>query len=271
MAQKEKEYIVQNYPQSEVADVLNNAGKKQPQNDSKETAEKLYASTYQLFLDENYEQVIKNRFIAKTRYPGTSQLQQFEFLEAVSYGKTKQFDAYKKALTDIIIKYNEGEIKKKAQDYLITYIQFESKLSDSTMQALSTHPVPKVIDSITAKFSVDTTNLFVLIQLKDQYMKASDVIANIQKFNKENFDNQKIKVSPIFIDGFAIIQLKKFESITNALRYFTALQSNAESIVGGSNLQKAAYYIIAPSNFKLIKKTTDFDAYGQFFTNNYLK
>ena len=271
LAQKEKEYIVQNYPQSEVADVLNNAGKKQPQNDSKETAEKLYASTYQLFLDENYEQVIKNRFIAKTRYPGTSQLQQFEFLEAVSYGKTKQFDAYKKALTDIIIKYNEGEIKKKAQDYLITYIQFESKLSDSTMQALSTHPVPKVIDSITAKFSVDTTNLFVLIQLKDQYMKASDVIANIQKFNKENFDNQKIKVSPIFIDGFAIIQLKKFESITNALRYFTALQSNAESIVGGSNLQKAAYYIIAPTNFKLIKKTTDFDAYGQFFTNNYLK
>ncbi len=271
LAQKEKDYILQNYPLSEVADVLNNAGKIKTPDATAETAEKLYASTYQLFLNEKYEQVIKNRFIAKTRYPSSSQLPQFEFLEAVSYGKTKQFDAYKRSLSDIILKYNNTEIKKKAQDYLIAYIQFESKLNDSTMQALTTHPALKVKDTITDKFIVDTTDLYVLVQLKDQYIKISDIVSNIQKFNKKHFDDQKIKINPVFIDGFAIIEMKRFDGITDALRYFTALKSNSSLIVGESNLQKVSYYIIAPSNFKLMKKTADLDVYAPFFMNNYLK
>ncbi|HNY54537.1 MAG TPA: tetratricopeptide repeat protein [Chitinophagales bacterium] len=271
LAQKEKDYILQNYPLSEVADVLNNAGKVKTIDTTTETAEKLYASTYQLFLNENYQQVIKNRFIAKTRYPNAPQLPQFEFLEAVSYGKTQQFDAYKKSLTDIIIKYNNGEIKKKAQDYLISYIQFESKLNDSTVQVLTAQNAPKLKDSLTEKFTMDTTDLQVLIQLKDQYIKVSDIVTNVQKFNKKFFNEQKIKINPIFIDGFAILQMKRFEGITDALKYFTTLQANATTVVGENNLQKASFYVIAPSNFKLIKKIADFEVYAPFFMTNYLK
>ena len=271
LAQKEKDYILQNYPLSEVADVLNNAGKVVIPDASVETVEKLYASTYQLFQEENYKQVINNRFIAKTRYPGSPQLPQFEFLEAVSLGKTLQFEAYKKALTDIIIKYNDGEIKKKAQEYLISFIQYESKLNDSTMQILTTQNAPKPVDTLTPKFVTDTTDLFVLIQLKDKYIKVSDIITGIQKFNKKNFNEMKIKANPVFIDGFAIVQIKKFEGITDAKAYFTALQANATEVVGESNVAKASFFIIAPSNLKLMKTTADLDIYAPFFMNNYLK
>ena len=271
LAQKEKDYILQNYPLSDVADVLNNVGKTKTVDTTLQTAEKLYASTYQLFQEGNYEQVIKNRFIAKTRFPTSEELPQFEFLEAVSYGKTQQFNSYKVALSDIILKYKDTEIKKKAQEYLISYIQYESKLNDSTIQALTQKNTPVVKDSITDKFSVDTTDLLVLIQLKDQYMKVSDIISNVQKFNKKEFNNQKIKINPFFIEGFAVLQLKKFEGLTDGLKYFTAIQANSASIVGENDLQKVAYYIIAPSNFKLIKKIKDFEAYGEFFTKNYLK
>lgn len=271
LAQKEKDYILQNYPLSEVAEVLNNAGKILVKDTVTETAERLYASTYQLFLNEKYDQVIKNRFIAKTRYPSSAELPQFEFLEAVSYGKTKQFDNYKKALSDIILKYNDGEIKKKAQEYLITYIQFESKLKDSTSQAQNVPAVPKVTDTLYSKFIVDTTDLYVLVQLKDQYIKISDIVKNIQKFNQKHFDDQKIKINPIFIDGFATIQLKRFDGITDALLYYNTMQANSTAIVGESNIQKVAYYIIAPANFKLIKKNADYDVYASFFTTNYLK
>ncbi|MFN8260468.1 MAG: tetratricopeptide repeat protein [Chitinophagales bacterium] len=271
LAQKEKDYILENYPLSEVADVLNNAGKTVTEDANVETVEKLYASTYQLFQSENYEQVIKNRFIAKTKFPGSQQLPQFEFLEAVSYGKLKKFDAYKTALSDIILKYKDGEIKKKAQDYLITYIQFESKLNDSTLQAMNAPETPKIKDSISNKFNTDTTDLLVLIQLKDQYIKVSDIVVGIQKFNKKNFNDQKIKINPIFIEGFAVIQMKKFEGITDALKYYTALQSNAATVVGEVNLPKSSFFIISPGNFKLMKKTADLDVYATFFKNNYLK
>ena len=270
LAQKEKEYIIQKYPDSEVAEVLNNEGKSLIKDENAETSEKLYASTYQLFLDEKYDQVIKNRFIAKSKFPGASQLPQFEFLEAVSYGKTLQFEAYKKALTDIILKYNDGEIKKKAQDYLISYIQYESKLNDSTIQALTTKNAPKPLDTLTPKFVMDTTDLFVLVQLKDKYIKVSDVVSALQKFNKKKFDDQKIKINPIFIDGFAVLQMKKFEGLADALKYYTALKDNAKVAIGETNVQYASFYIIAPSNFKLLKRTEDFATYEPYFMTNYI-
>ena len=152
-----------------------------------------------------------------------------------------------------------------------SFIQFESKLNDSTVQVLTAQNAPKPKDSLTEKFTVDTTDLQVLIQLKDQYIKVSDIVTNVQKFNKKFFNEQKIKINPIFIDGFAILQMKRFEGITDALKYFTTLQANATTVVGENNLQKASFYVIAPSNFKLIKKIADFEVYAPFFMTNYLK
>lgn len=269
LAQKEKDYILTNYPMSDVAEVLNRSGKQEAIDANAESVDKLYASTYQLFLDGKYDEVIKNRFVAKTKYPGAPELQQFEFLEAVSYGKKKQFDAYKRALSDIITNYNTGEIRKKAQDYLITYIQFESKLKDSTAQIVQVDTTKKLKDSLFSAFEVDTTGLHVLVQLKDQYMKVSDIVSNIQAFNKKYFNDRKIKVNPFFLDGFAVIELKKFESITEALKYFETINMFSVDIVGGTNLQKVAYHVITPANLKKIRKLSDFEIYDQFFKEKY--
>lgn len=271
LAQKEKEYILQNYPLSDVAEVLNNIGKVKVIDESIETPEKLYDETYQLFQNGNYEQVIQNRFIAKTRYPGAKELPQFEFLEAVSFGKLKKFDKYKTALSDIVLKYKDGSIKQKAQEYLITYIQYESKLNDSTMQSMDLIKDDSIKDTLYNKFQTDTTDLLVLIQLKDQYINVANVVESIKNFNSKYFKTKKIKVSPIFVDGFAVLQMKKFESITTARQYYDKLVEKASEAVGTNNADKAAYYIIAPSNFKLIKATKDFKSYNEFFKNNYLK
>jgi UTP-glucose-1-phosphate uridylyltransferase len=93
----------------------------------------------------------------------------------------------------------------------------------------------------------------------------------IHQFNKKHFSDRKIKVSPFFVDGYAVIQMKKFENISEALPYYKAMIEKPAAIVGENNTDKAAFYIIAPPNFKLIKNTADFDSYSTFFKNNYLK
>ena len=271
LAQKEKEYILKNYPLSDVAAVLINEGKGKVIDASIQTVEKLYDSTYQFFKDGKYEQVIKNRFIAKSLYPGAPQLQQFDLLEAISYGKLKKLDMYKTALSDIILKYKDGDVKTKAQEYLIAYIQFENKLTDSARQALYNTNTPAVKDTLYDKFKMDTTDLLVLVQLKDKYLNVTDVVSMIHQFNKKHFSDRKIKVSPFFVDGYAVIQMKKFENISEALPYYKAMIEKPAAIVGENNTDKAAFYIIAPPNFKLIKNTADFDSYSTFFKNNYLK
>lgn len=271
LAQKEKEYILKNYPNSEVADALNKIDKKKETGEDAETAATLYAQTYQLFLEQKYDAVIKNKIIATTKYPSAFEIPQFEFLEAVSLGKLKQFDAYKTALTNIITKYPSGDIKQKAQEYLIAYIQFESNLKDNTAQISIPDTTPKIKDTISDKFTIDTTNLWVLVQINDKYVKVSDVISNVQKFNKKHFDNQKIKVNPIFLDGFSVLQLKRFEGITEANIFLNKIQENANAITVGTGLQTINFYVIAPSNFKWIKQPADLDKYAAFFKNNYTK
>jgi len=270
LAQKEKDYILQKYPQSEVADALNRADK-QGNGETAESAATLYATTYQSFLNEKYDDVIKNKIVAANKYPSAFEIPQFEFLEAVSLGKTKRFDAYKIALTNIITKYQDGDIKEKAQQYLIAYIQFENNLKDSTFQIPVIDTTPKVIDTITSKFIVDTTNLWVLIQINDKYVKISDVVSNVQKFNRKYFDDMKIKVNPIFLTGFTILQLKRFDGITDALKFLNSIQSKSNQITVNTNLQTINFYIMAPANFKWIKEPEDLDKYAAFFMNNYIK
>ena len=270
LAQKEKDYILQKYPQSEVADALNRADK-QGNGETAESAATLYATTYQAFLNEKYDDVIKNKIVAANKYPSAFEIPQFEFLEAVSLGKTKRFDAYKIALTNIITKYQDGDIKEKAQQYLIAYIQFENNLKDSTFQIPVIDTTPKVIDTITSKFIVDTTNLWVLIQINDKYVKISDVVSNVQKFNRKYFDDMKIKVNPIFLTGFTILQLKRFDGITDALKFLNSIQSKSNQITVNTNLQTINFYIMAPANFKWIKEPEDLDKYAAFFMNNYIK
>lgn len=272
LAEKEKQYILQNYPLSDVAEVLKNQGKKPTEDAEGETSARLYASTYQLFLDGDYNQVIKNKFIAKTKYPSSFEIPQFEFLEAVSYGKTKQYDAYKRSLSDIITKYKEGDIRQKAQEYLIAYIQFESHINDTTAApVVKTDTVPLPKDTISEKFIYDTTNIFVLLQLKEKYVNVQAVVAKVNKFNKTKFDNFKIKVNPFFMDGFTLLQMKKFDGILDAKNYYDALQINAPSIVGDNDLNKVDYFIIAPANFRLIKNQIDLDRYSRYYIENYLK
>ncbi len=270
LAQKEKDYILEKYPQSDVATALNNVGKV-ANSENIENAVTLYAKTYQVFLDGNYDEVIKNKFLATKKYPSAIEIPQFEFLEAVSLGKLKKFDAYKTSLTNIITKYPTGEIKQKAQEYLISYIQFESNLKDNTLQIPKNDTTPILVDSISDKFSVDTTNLWVIVQINDKYTKIATVVSNVQKFNKKYFDDQKIKVNPIFLTGFSVLQLKRFEGITEAMIYLEKIKDKSTLITIGTNLQTIEFYVIAPSNFKWIKDPVDLDKYATFFKNNYTK
>jgi tetratricopeptide (TPR) repeat protein len=271
LADKEKTYILENYPMSEVAEVL----KKRDAPDAasaSETSEKFYASTYQLFQNGNYDDVIKNNSLARIKYPSANEIPQFEFLSAVSFGKKKMYADYKTALMNIISKYPTGDVKEKAQQYLVSFIQFESNLKDTTpAPVIIKDTVPKAAFDSTKDFTVDTTGLTILIELKDPYLKITDIISSIGKFNKKHFSDDKIKVAAVFVEGSPFIQIKRFEGITDANKYSEKIQSVPAEILGAGNEFKADYYTITPANFRKIKKLSDLKTYSRFYFENYNK
>lgn len=270
LAEKEKQYILQNYPMSEVAEVL--LKRDSPDSTSlSETAQTFYASTYQLFQKGNYDDVIKNNSLAHIKYPSANEISQFEFLSAVSFGKKKMYPDYKTALMNIISKYPTGEVKEKAQQYLISFIQFESNIKDTTPQTAPLIDTVKTIIDTTKDFSVDTNGLTILVELKDPYLKITDIISNIGKFNKKRFKDDKIKVNAVFVEGNPFIQIKRFEGLADANKYNEKIQSFPTDILGAGNEFKADYYIITPANFRKIKKLNDLKTYSRFYFENYNK
>jgi len=267
LAQKEKDYILQNYPMSEVAEVIQNMNKPKTQGVSEETSAKFYASTYKSFLDGNYNDVIKNNSLAKLKYPSAFEIPQFEFLNAVSFGKLKQYNEYKKALSEIIAKYPTGEIKEKAQTYLMTYLQIENSLVDTTPE-IAVNTIQTTVDS-SVSWGYDTTGLIFLIELKDPYIRINDVIKNVENFNNKNFKDDKVKVNTHFIGNSAFIQIKRFDGLTLAKKYSTLIQANPTLILGQGNEFKADYYIVAPSNFRKISTMDKLKSYSKYYIENY--
>lgn len=102
-------------------------------------------------------------------------------------------------------------------------------------------------------------------------MKITDIISNIGRFNKKHFNEDKIKVNAVFVEGQPFIQIKRFEGITDANKYNDKLQSVPTDILGEGNEFKADYYIITPANFRKIKKLNDLKTYSRFFFENYNK
>ena len=109
------------------------------------------------------------------------------------------------------------------------------------------------------------------MELKDPYLKITDIISNIGKFNKKHFDEDKIKVSAVFVEGNPFIQIKRFEGITDANKYNDKIQSVPTDILGAGNEFKADYYTITPANFRKIKKLNDLKTYSRFYFENYNK
>ncbi|MCB9034874.1 MAG: tetratricopeptide repeat protein [Chitinophagales bacterium] len=271
LSDKEKQYILDNYPLSEIAEKIKLIDAPKATVEANANAAKsFYATTFEAFQNEDYDQVIANKLVAVKKYNGSAEIPQFDFLEALSYGKKQDLVKYKNLLSDIIIKYPNTAVQAKAQNYLMTLIQFQKGIEDTTANIQEQKPIVDTITRPKIEFVYDTTDFFIAIRLKDQYINIKNVLSKLQAFKESETPDTKLKFDPVFLEGNkAIILVKKFDTIEEVTPILMKLELKKQ-LIFGDKASKVDWFVISNQNFKLIKRQEDFDEYQNYFFKNYI-
>ncbi len=111
-AQALKIEIVQEYPDTRYAAILDNPGSLlQDENDP----EMLYNELYQLFENQEYQEVIAQTEDLSNRFSGTAVEPKLELLQAMAIGRLHGFEAYKEELNFVALNFPQSEEGKRAQ------------------------------------------------------------------------------------------------------------------------------------------------------------
>ena len=120
LADKYKNDIINNYPDSRYAEILRNPEAMLATDES--SPEYKYKALYREFEAHNYQQVIDTADEYITVYNGNDIVPKLEMLKATALARKEGFEAYKKALNFIALNYPNSDEGKKAQEIYSTVL-----------------------------------------------------------------------------------------------------------------------------------------------------
>ncbi len=109
-----KQHVLTEYEDSKYAQIILNPNKVVAEANSSDTPEKIYATTYYLYKDNKYQEVVTKATKYIHIYESKPIVPKFELLKAYSIGKLKGSTAFKEALEFIQINYPNTEEADKA-------------------------------------------------------------------------------------------------------------------------------------------------------------
>ncbi|MEO6189529.1 MAG: tetratricopeptide repeat protein [Saprospiraceae bacterium] len=228
----------------------------------KNELEQGYEKAYSLFENQEYEESHKILQALATKVKADNPLHaKIALLSAFCIGKTSGKEPYMAALKDVIANYPGSAQESKARE-ILRFLRGDKEAFE----------VVNVVELQTAKFTVEDDKMhFMMIVFFDppakQIDKAKISISDYHlKYNK--LDNLKMTSLPINTDDnvFAIL-IRKYETKTQAMKYYNAVQKNREEYIPG--FQNFEIYPITQNNYSAILELRRVKEYQAFFKANY--
>ncbi len=130
--------ILSRYPESKQAETLADPDYISNQQRMFEVQDKLYNSSYTAFTKSEYPTVFANTKEIKTKYPFSTLLPQFEFLNTLSIGKTAGAEEFEESLNALVENYPGSTIGAMSKDILALLKQGNIAQHGSTFGSLLT-------------------------------------------------------------------------------------------------------------------------------------
>lgn len=266
-----KNILLNDYPDSEYAKIIRNPGYAKIAMANKSQVEKFYAETYQLYSEGKYRATIINCQTADTMYSKNYLMPQFDYVKALSIGRTQDLDAFERALTQVTIKYPKEPVKEKALEMLelIRKQKSAGTLVNDTTKKLT---VNNIADTIPAKpkfiFKEDGEYYWLVIveNGKGDITKFKTTLSDL---NEESFSTQELNISSVFLDiAHQLVTVKSFDGKTQAMDYYNFFKDNKEAF---ADLTEGTFqaFIISAENYTTFYKDKNIVEYQQFFSKNF--
>lgn len=251
-ATKYKDLILNNYPSSKYAALINSGG---VPIEEKDETEEYYRLTYQKYIDGKNKDVIYRADEAVELYPTSSLLPNFALLKAMAIGKTKSKEEYVASLEGIVANYPSTGVSATAQEML------NAVKTDAEKAQLK-----KLAEMY--KFNEKAKHFYVILLPKGMKNMAK-LTASYSDFNSRYFQFDRLTVkSTLLGQKHQMIVVRSFNDKKAADKFFSAIRSNTKVLSNFDGI-KYDHFIISNVNYKAFFVEQEVDLYLEFFNENY--
>lgn len=265
-AQYYKTMIIDRYPESDYAKVLED-----PEYFTKLAREKskvvtLYEDTYKAYEAGQYYQVIAKSDLALALYGDTNELApRFEYLRAVAVGKTDVIDSLVSNLKRIILKYPNSEIKTLSQNVLAHIIEENPELKDENFVLPGEVPAEKPSPY---KANAAMQHMFMIVA-NSKEIRLNPFKVKLSDYNLKYYSLDNLNINSLVLDNqHYLITVGNFNNMQKAKDYMEAI-SGSDYVF--ADLKQGTYdiFVISTENYPVFFKEKEIEEYRKFYQKNY--
>ena len=278
-----KAQVIKQYPQSNYAKALTNPDFQKEVKAREKQVEKMYADAYKAYLRGDYGTVIRMSNEQLKQFPDAYLTPQFQFLRAMSEGRTSSVAVLKTSLEGFVKQYPKAENTPFAKS-ILNYIakndttQVAYLMNVHIMQTIQAENGAVTATSPTAPeeerelFSTGgNPPFYYALAVKSDFVDINQVKFNAINYNLDYFTNFEFDIQTKDLTSkTALLVISPFESQGQVMNYFDLVNYNQEIFEGIERIF-THHFIISAQNYQALLKSRDVEAYLKFFEENYAR
>jgi len=281
MTNKYRNIILNSYGETEYAQIIRDPEYNKEVLARKNRASSLYEETYQAFTRGQYRMVLLYSNQAISEYKDKDLLPRFEYLRALSLGKTATTDTMVMALNALVLNYPNHAITPIAKEIIQKYGKNNpaQPLAGNTQTTATGGTTPGTPDPFATNDTlvpdIYTLNLkqshFYIMMVDERNVNVNATKIRITDFIMKDFSNSNLSVNSIVLDGgWQMITISSFRNSGTAMDFYQAI-SQSNYILGQLDQNDFRHFIISMDNYPVFYREKKYDGYINFFKKNYLK
>jgi tetratricopeptide (TPR) repeat protein len=283
---KYSEIILSQYGETEYAQMIRDPEYNKEVLARKNRASSLYAETYQAFSRGQYRMVLLYSDQAIKEYKDKDLIPRFEYLRALSLGKTESIDTMVVELNKLVLNNPVHPITPLAKDILQKYDKNSPVVAQTgtntgsaqpgnqaTNQAVSTpDPFETSNDTVVPdiyKLNLNQTHFYIMM-VDGNNVNVNATKIRISDFISKNFSNANLAVNAIVLDaGWQMISISSFRNSEAAMDFYETI-SKSEYVIAALNKSDYKQMAISMENYPVFSREKKYNGYLNFFRKYYL-
>jgi hypothetical protein len=260
-----KNLLLDNYPNSEYAQIIKNPTYATDRLAQKGEVETFYINTYGIFEKGDYPEAMQQCKEAEVKFGSKNDFgAKFAYIKAICIGKTKGIDSLESALKQLEVLYPKDDVAAQAQDILT--VIYDMKHPDSATNTPVNNNTSKT-DTFTLNLS---TQHFIIIICPDDPVVSYPFKTSLGEFNNSYYNSANLAVSSsLFGTSDQLVIVKSFKNAEESMNYLSNL-SNDKTVFSGK-VKRELFTILAISddNLPVFYKKKKISFYKPFFDDHY--
>ncbi|MBA4240936.1 MAG: hypothetical protein C0448_09420 [Sphingobacteriaceae bacterium] len=254
-----KNKLLNEYPNSEYAQIIKNPKYISEKNAQKGEVELFYTDTYNEYALNNYASAFSKCNEAESKFGKNDFAPKFAFIKAMCIGKLKGADSLEIALKQIQVYYPKDAVAKQAQDILEVLYNLKNPSE-------ATGAVNK-----TDTFSLDLNAPHLIVAIcPDDAAIANGFKSALADFNNTYYSNSNLSISSsLFGSSDQITNVKTFKNAKEALEYIDNLTKDKTVFSGKVKLEMFTLMAISADNLPRLYRKKQANYYKPFYDDHY--